>query len=94
MSGEDAPRPYLENLIVPEIKTNKQYLYLPKENYELVSRPTYSWAKCSLTPRQRNEFTDRHELVATTCGGDYGSGITRDVRWVFFFFFRAPSQTR
>jgi hypothetical protein len=24
MSGEDAPRPYLENLIVPEIKTNKQ----------------------------------------------------------------------
>ena len=25
MSGEDAPRPYLENLIVPEIKTNKQY---------------------------------------------------------------------
>jgi hypothetical protein len=23
MSGEDAPRPYLENLIVPEIKTNK-----------------------------------------------------------------------
>jgi hypothetical protein len=24
MSGEDAPRPYLENLIVLEIKTNKQ----------------------------------------------------------------------
>jgi hypothetical protein len=24
MSGEDAPRPCLENLIVPEIKTNKQ----------------------------------------------------------------------
>jgi hypothetical protein len=24
MSGEDAPRPYLENRIVPEIKTNKQ----------------------------------------------------------------------
>jgi hypothetical protein len=24
MSGEDAPRPYLQNLIVPEIKTNKQ----------------------------------------------------------------------
>jgi hypothetical protein len=24
MSGEDTPRPYLENLIVPEIKTNKQ----------------------------------------------------------------------
>jgi hypothetical protein len=23
MSGEDAPRPYLENLIVLEIKTNK-----------------------------------------------------------------------
>jgi hypothetical protein len=25
MSGEDAPRPCLENLIVLEIKTNKQY---------------------------------------------------------------------
>jgi hypothetical protein len=24
MSGEDASRPYLENLIAPEIKTNKQ----------------------------------------------------------------------
>jgi hypothetical protein len=27
MSGEDAPRPCLENLIVPEIKTNKQELF-------------------------------------------------------------------
>jgi hypothetical protein len=26
MSGEDAPRPCLENLIVPEIKTNKQVI--------------------------------------------------------------------
>jgi hypothetical protein len=29
MSGEDAPRPCLENLIVLEIKTNKQW-WLPK----------------------------------------------------------------
>jgi hypothetical protein len=28
MSGEDAPRPYLENLIVLEIKTNKQTVYV------------------------------------------------------------------
>jgi hypothetical protein len=28
MSGEDAPRPYLENLIVLEIKTNKQVALL------------------------------------------------------------------
>jgi hypothetical protein len=42
MSGEDAPRPYLEDLIVPEIKTNKQYKQTNKtknkrpRHYELV----------------------------------------------------------
>ena len=40
MSGEDAPRPYLENLIVPEIKTNKQTIQarnktMPEKNGNL-----------------------------------------------------------
>jgi hypothetical protein len=34
MSGEDAPRPYLENLIVLEIKTNKQTSEKASEEYE------------------------------------------------------------
>jgi hypothetical protein len=35
MSGEDAPRPYLENLLVLEIKTNKQIYRLNWDVREL-----------------------------------------------------------
>jgi hypothetical protein len=35
MSREDAPRPYLENLIVPEIKTNKQSAACRAQNQNL-----------------------------------------------------------
>ena len=37
MSGEDAPRPSLENLIVPEIKTNKQFHPLRLVRYTFTS---------------------------------------------------------
>ena len=36
MSGEDAPRPYLENLIVLEIKTNKQTVKTNKQTVPAV----------------------------------------------------------
>jgi hypothetical protein len=39
MSGEDAPRPYPENLIVLEIKTNKQTMIPSKaSNYPVLKQ--------------------------------------------------------
>jgi len=43
MSGEDAPRPCLENLIVPEIKTNKQTNATEQWHARSYSRPSVGW---------------------------------------------------
>jgi len=42
MSGEDAPRPYLEDLIVPKIKTNK---ISDPNRTELKLGSSYGWTK-------------------------------------------------
>jgi hypothetical protein len=77
MSGEDAPRPYQENLIVPEIKTNKQ------TNVELDhgagragdGAAGFRSAHCECSCRDRlpgwcqyvSCFTRRHTFIVSLC---------------------------
>jgi hypothetical protein len=63
MSGEDAPRPYLENLIVLEIKTNKQINCAWASFLCCLTRPNKLLALC---PAQDLLLIMDHRSTSTT----------------------------
>jgi hypothetical protein len=85
MSGEDAPRPCLENLIVPEIKTNKQIWRGDHEQHTRLWRETF--------PSLKTTFLSRFLLSVRSCPSKMhpksppASEKYRGFRsWKFYFF--------